>query len=41
MTGAGFLRPRPRPGFALAAAGFAVAGFGNGLMLVHERLLFR
>jgi hypothetical protein len=27
------------PGIALAAIGFAVAGLGNGLVLVHERLL--
>ena len=41
VTGTGFLAAAVAPGIALAAAGFAVAGFGNGLMLVHERLLLQ
>ena len=39
VTGLGFLAAAAAPGIALATVGFAVAGFGNGLMLVHERLL--
>jgi MFS family permease len=39
VTGVGFLAAAAAPGIALATAGFAVAGFGNGLLLVHERLL--
>ena len=39
VTGAGFLGAAAAPGIVLAAVGFAVAGFGNGLVLVHERLL--
>ena len=39
VTGAGFLGAAASPGIVLACAGFAVAGLGNGVMLVHERLL--
>jgi MFS family permease len=39
VTGAGFLAAAAAPGIALAALGFVVAGVGNGLVLVHERLL--
>lgn len=39
VTGVGFLAAAAAPGIVWAAAGFAVAGLGNGLMLVHERLL--
>lgn len=41
FNGAGFLIAAVAPGVALAAFGFAVAGLGNGLGLVHERLLFQ
>jgi hypothetical protein len=41
VTGAGFLAAAASPGIALACAGFTVAGFGNGFMLVHERLLLQ
>jgi hypothetical protein len=40
FNGAGFLIAAVAPGIALAAVGFAIAGLGNGLGLVHERLLF-
>jgi MFS family permease len=39
VTGVGFLAAAGAPGIVLATIGFAVAGFGNGLLLVHERLL--
>ena len=39
FNGVGFLIAAIAPGIALAAFGFAVAGLGNGLSLVHERLL--
>ena len=35
----GFLGSGFAPGFGVALATFALAGFGNGLMLVYERLL--
>ncbi len=41
VTGAGFLAAAVSPGVLLACVGFAVAGLGNGLMLVHERLLLQ
>src|SRR5688572_1035381 len=41
FSGAGFLTAAVAPGMFLAAFGFAVAGMGNGLSLVHERLLFQ
>jgi Transmembrane secretion effector len=39
FNGVGFLIAAVAPGIVLAAFGFAVAGLGNGLGLVHERLL--
>ena len=39
VSGVGFLAAAAAPGFALAAVAFVVAGLGNGLVLVHERLL--
>jgi MFS family permease len=39
VTGVGFLAAAAAPAIALAAIGFAVAGVGNGLVMVHERLL--
>lgn len=41
VTGAGFLAAAVSPGIVLACLAFAVAGLGNGLMLVHERLLLQ
>jgi hypothetical protein len=41
FSGVGFLTAAVAPGMFLAAFGFAVAGVGNGLSLVHERLLFQ
>jgi MFS family permease len=41
LTGVGFLGAGLAPGYAIAAGTFAVAGFGNGLVLVHERLLLQ
>jgi MFS family permease len=41
VSGVGFLVAAGSPDIAIAACGFAVAGFGNGLVLVHERLLFQ
>jgi MFS family permease len=37
--GAGYAAAALAPVFALALPGFALAGFGNGLLIVHERLL--
>jgi MFS family permease len=37
----GFLASGFAPSLAFALAGFAAAGFGNGLMLVYERLLIQ
>lgn len=39
VTGVGFLAAAASPGVGLAAISFGVAGVGNGLVLVHERLL--
>ncbi len=39
LMGAGFLGSGLAPTYAVALATFAFAGFGNGLMLVYERLL--
>jgi len=39
FSGAGFLVAAFAPGVVVAAVGFAVAGVGNGLSLVNERLL--
>ena len=41
LTAAGFLAAAGAPGIVLACAGFALAGLGNGLTLVHERLLMQ
>lgn len=41
VTGTGFLAAAASPGVVLACLGFAVAGLGNGLVLVHERLLLQ
>ena len=41
VTGVGFLAAAAAPGVLIAAIAFAVAGFGNGLVLVHERLLLQ
>jgi MFS family permease len=41
VTGIGFIGAAAAPGVALAALGFGVAGVGNGLTLVHERLLLQ
>jgi MFS family permease len=39
VTGLGFFAAAVAPVYGMAAAAFAIAGFGNGLMLVHERLI--
>lgn len=39
--GVGLVATGLTPGFALALATFALAGFGNGLILVYERLLIQ
>jgi hypothetical protein len=39
--GAGAVVAGLSPSPALAALGFTLAGFGNGLFLVHERLIFQ
>jgi MFS family permease len=41
LVGAGFLACAIAPVFAAAVAAFAVAGIGNGLLLVYERLLIQ
>jgi MFS family permease len=41
IMGIGYVASGGAPGLAVALAGFAVAGFGNGLLLVHERLLIQ
>ena len=41
LTGAGFVACGLAPSFAAAAVTFALAGAGNGLVLVHERLLLQ
>lgn len=41
VTGVGFAGAGLAPAYATAAGAFAVAGFGNGLVLVHERLLLQ
>jgi MFS family permease len=40
LTGAGSLAAGASPGLAMAVGAFAVGGFGNGLAIVHQRLLF-
>jgi MFS family permease len=39
LMGLGFLLSGLAPGLAIALVGFTLAGFGNGLLLVHERLI--
>ena len=39
--GAGFIACGIAPGFAVAVPAFAIAGVGNGLLLVYERLLIQ
>jgi MFS family permease len=41
LVGAGFVACGIAPGFATAVLAFAVAGVGNGLLLVYERLLIQ
>lgn len=41
LVGAGFVACAAAPGFAAAIPAFALAGVGNGLMLVYERLLIQ
>ena len=41
VLGAGSVAAGASPGLALALLAFGVAGFGNGLLLVHERLLIQ
>ena len=41
VTGVGFLAAAFSPGVVLACLAFALAGLGNGLVLVHERLLLQ
>lgn len=41
LVGVGIIAAGIAPGFGVALATFAVAGFGNGLVLVHERLLLQ
>jgi MFS family permease len=41
LVGAGFIACGLAPGFASAVPAFALAGVGNGLILVHERLLIQ
>jgi MFS family permease len=41
LVGAGFVACAIAPGFATAIPAFALAGVGNGLMLVYERLLIQ
>jgi MFS family permease len=41
LVGAGFIACGISPGFAAAVPAFALAGMGNGLILVYERLLIQ
>ncbi len=41
ITGAGFLASGLAPTIAVAGLAFAIAGFGNGLLLVYERLIIQ
>lgn len=41
VTAGGFLAAAAAPGLLVAGLGFATAGIGNGLVLVHERLLLQ
>jgi hypothetical protein len=41
VMGAGFLLTGFAPSYAVVFVTFALAGFGNGMMLVHERLIIQ
>ena len=41
VMGVGWVASGSAPGLAIALAAFGLAGFGNGLLLVHERLLIQ
>jgi MFS family permease len=41
LVGAGFIACGVAPGFAAALPAFAIAGIGNGLILVYERLIIQ
>lgn len=41
LVGAGFIACGVAPGFAAAVPAFALAGIGNGIILVYERLLIQ
>ena len=41
LVGAGFIACGIAPAFAAAVPAFALAGIGNGLLLVYERLLIQ
>jgi MFS family permease len=41
VLGAGFIATGVAPGFAVALGAFAVAGFGNGMVIVFERQLIQ
>ena len=41
VIGVGFVASGAAPGLAIALLTFGLAGFGNGLLLVHERLLIQ
>lgn len=41
IIGVGFMASGAAPGLVVALLTFALAGFGNGLLLVHERLLIQ
>jgi MFS family permease len=41
LVGAGFIACGVAPGFAAALPAFALAGIGNGLILVYERLIIQ
>jgi MFS family permease len=41
LVGAGFIACGVAPGFAVAVPAFLLAGIGNGLLLVYERLLIQ
>lgn len=41
LIGVGFMASGAAPGLVLAMLTFGLAGFGNGLLLVHERLLIQ
>jgi MFS family permease len=40
LAGVGFLATGVAPGLVIALLTFSLVGFGNGLLLVHERVLF-